>query len=44
MKRRIDWDVIETRDSIREAAYGVARSGLFENWQGMACVAPALHC
>jgi hypothetical protein len=35
MKDPKDWDVVETRESIRLAAYDVARSGLVEGWQGV---------
>ena len=33
MKRTINWDLIETLDSIRQAAYDLARSGLCDGWQ-----------
>ncbi|MPW18156.1 hypothetical protein GCT13_14815 [Paraburkholderia sp. CNPSo 3157] len=33
MKRTIDWDIVETRESIRQAAYDLARSGLCDGWQ-----------
>lgn len=33
MKRSINWDPIETRDSIRQSAYDLARSGLCDGWQ-----------
>ncbi|ACC74946.1 hypothetical protein PPMP20_00555 [Paraburkholderia phymatum] len=33
MKRSINWDLIETRESIRQSAYDLARSGLCDAWQ-----------
>ena len=33
MKRTINWDLIETRDSIRQSAYDLARGGLCDGWQ-----------
>ncbi|HWT38766.1 MAG TPA: hypothetical protein VN289_20940, partial [Paraburkholderia sp.] len=33
MTRTIDMEIVEARESIRQAAYELARSGLFDGWQ-----------
>ena len=33
MKHALDWDLIETRETIRQAAYDIASSGACDGWQ-----------
>jgi hypothetical protein len=33
MKRVPDWDILQTRETIRQAAYELARSGVCDGWQ-----------
>jgi hypothetical protein len=33
MKRTLDWDAIQTRETIRQAAYDIASSGACDGWQ-----------